>query len=511
MIDLNHPSHSSSSGPGGPPPAPPAGSGGGGGLFNAQESNFLTNFLEGFDWDFQPSLPEGMPSYADAERSSLALGLEGLGSPPKSGMTPSASFGNGGSVRGKSVAARSVRGSGSGGSGGGKPGQSPAGASDVTSPRTGSGTSDTLTIVGGGGGGTPTRTGEGGDESGSRTKRRTTEASRAFAARQQQQAQQQHQQQQNQKQQQLQVLDGMLVPIQSPPQMSPLGHYPPHHPHHAIMQAAEENSFLSQFPFLPQGSINLAPASFQPLSEDLSPGTNNDASRVRTRTYEQMMEEEINHLRQLQQQQQSFHNMPPSGGFDGNMQMMSHQHLQQRPQEQQGQQHQGQSQQGTPAGGNKGRTASGGEPEKRQHHIYSEQRRRINIREGFKELVELLEIGRGFGARGLGLAAGAGTGIEDEGLDDRSDDEDDEEGSGLPPRKKLGKGRNRKSNAAARGKGKGRGRGGSAGGGAGSKSAVLFQAVDLLRWLQVRNAMIEEQCEKIETYLPKTNSTAMQM
>ena len=121
--------------------------------------------------------------------------------------------------------------------------------------------------------------------------------------------------------------------------------------------------------------------------------------------------------------------------------------------------------------------------------------------------------GSGFEASATGstgLASGAGTGIEDEGLDDRSDDDgEEEEGSGLPRRKKI-KARSRKSNS-TRGKGKGRGRGGSAGGGAGSKSAVLFQAVDLLRWLQLRNEMIEGQCEKIESLLPPQSKYSPQM
>lgn len=158
--------------------------------------------------------------------------------------------------------------------------------------------------------------------------------------------------------------------------------------------------------------------------------------------------------------------------------------------------------------------------EKRQNHILSEQRRRNHIREGFTELVALLDLGRWHGARGLGLSSGAGTGIEDEGLDDRSEVSSDEESD--EEMKALAKSRRKKAKAkrmaalsaataasngraptltslsASKGKGKGRGRGGSAGGGAGSKSAVLFQAVDLIKWLEVSNDKILRQCELLE-------------
>lgn len=138
--------------------------------------------------------------------------------------------------------------------------------------------------------------------------------------------------------------------------------------------------------------------------------------------------------------------------------------------------------------------------EKRQNHILSEQRRRNFIREGFKELVELLEAGRGFGARGLGLSSGDGTGVEDEGLDDRSEVSDNEDGSGIALNSKKKKKSKRATPAGRRGRGKGRGRGGSAGGGGGSKSAVLFQAVDLIRWLEVKNSELEKSCEEIEKF-----------
>lgn len=172
----------------------------------------------------------------------------------------------------------------------------------------------------------------------------------------------------------------------------------------------------------------------------------------------------------------------------------------------------------TPTKAGRSGTYDDGETDKRSNHILSEQRRRNHIREAFKELVDMLEAGRDFGARGLGLSSGAGTGIEDEGLDDRSDYEstlEDEEPSAATKRRKL-KARKRAALEAARkagardpaaaaallnggvGRGKGRGRGGSAGGGAGSKSAVLFQAVDLLHWLNGRNSILTKHVQQLE-------------
>ncbi|SPO21379.1 uncharacterized protein UTRI_00856 [Ustilago trichophora] len=137
------------------------------------------------------------------------------------------------------------------------------------------------------------------------------------------------------------------------------------------------------------------------------------------------------------------------------------------------------------------------ESEKRQNHILSEQRRRNYIREGFKDLVVLLDDGRNFGARALGLSSGFGTGVEDEGLDDRSDIDDVVDvlavGRKKPPKKAKKAGPD-----GVRQRGKGRGRGGSAGGGAGSKSAVLFQAVDLIRWLDGKSKELTRQCESLE-------------
>ncbi|KDN53322.1 hypothetical protein K437DRAFT_253358 [Tilletiaria anomala UBC 951] len=460
-------------------------------LFNARESNFLTSFLEGFDWDFQPLLPEGMPSFADAERGSFALGLEGCGSPTKAGSTPG---GGGTATRTRLAAGRNS--SGRKGARGPSAVQSPTEASDATSPR-GSGTSE-ATAVGerrsprddaASPAGAPAAVDreqdgerERKDLTQNQRKRRTTEASRA--------AVRECSTNGDARSMLSSIIledpaaastaaSGLMHPLMA---QSQAGTYPPQHPHAAIMQAAESGNFSSAFPWLPPGSLTMPPASF-----DLQQAT----PQARTRTFDQMMSEDGQ--QQQQQQQQQLLERQQAQNPHPNHQMLQH-HPQQKI--------------SSPAP-----DGSAAEPEKRQHHIFSEQRRRTNIREGFKELVELLELGRVYGARGLGLASGAGTGIEDEGLDDRSDDEEDEEGSGLPKRKK-GKARNRRSGGpATRGKGKGRGRGGSAGGGAGSKSAVLFQAVDLLRWLHGRNQVIEEQCDKIEALLPgpKKSDAAMQM
>ncbi|WFD25501.1 hypothetical protein MNAN1_000461 [Malassezia nana] len=146
-----------------------------------------------------------------------------------------------------------------------------------------------------------------------------------------------------------------------------------------------------------------------------------------------------------------------------------------------------------PAGDEPGTTG------RRKRHILSEQRRRNQIRKGFKDLSDLLDLGRLYGARALGLNAGAGTGVEDEELDDRTDTEEDlilgcdqEE---VQRRKRNAQRRSRNRNKQNRGRG--RGRGGSAGG-AGSKSAVLFQVIDLLDWLEGRNNALEQEIAQLE-------------
>lgn len=141
---------------------------------------------------------------------------------------------------------------------------------------------------------------------------------------------------------------------------------------------------------------------------------------------------------------------------------------------------------------------------KRTSHVASEQQRRNNVRENFNALAELLEEGRKHGARALGLNAGAGMSVEDEDLDDRTDTEEDlslcldEETIQRRKRNAQRRARNRtNSGRNARVRGPGRGRGGSAGR-SGSKSAVLFQAADLIYWLVSRNRELAEEARTLE-------------
>ena len=128
---------------------------------------------------------------------------------------------------------------------------------------------------------------------------------------------------------------------------------------------------------------------------------------------------------------------------------------------------------------------------------------RNQIRESFTELSELLDTGRAYGARALGLNSGACTGVEDEELDDRTDTEEDlllECNEEEVQRRKRNAQRRARSRAIAgrNARGRGRGRGGSAGG-AGSKSAVLFQVVDMLYWLEARNAALRRDIVALES------------
>lgn len=159
----------------------------------------------------------------------------------------------------------------------------------------------------------------------------------------------------------------------------------------------------------------------------------------------------------------------------------------------------------TPLAKEDARSASPAEGEgpapKRRRHIVSEQRRRNQIRHGFTQLSELLDSGRQLGARALGLNAGAGTGVEDEDLDDRTDNEEDlslildEEEAQRRRRNAQRRARSREV-AGKQVRGRGRGRGGSTGG-SGSKSAVLFQVIDLLHWLDARNAALRAELDEM--------------
>lgn len=135
-----------------------------------------------------------------------------------------------------------------------------------------------------------------------------------------------------------------------------------------------------------------------------------------------------------------------------------------------------------------------------------EQRRRTTLRESFVQLAELVNTGRDYGARALGLQAGAGTGAEEEDLDDRTDKEEDlslcfDEAT-LQRRQRNARRRARSRAQQGQSRGRGRGRGGSAGG-AGSKSAVLFQTADLLYWLEVRNRELEEELAAMSSVLER--------
>lgn len=142
---------------------------------------------------------------------------------------------------------------------------------------------------------------------------------------------------------------------------------------------------------------------------------------------------------------------------------------------------------------------------RRRRHILAEQRRRNQSREAFEQLSELLGVGRKYGARALGLNSGAGTGVEDEELDDRTDTEEDlmlccdEEVMMRRKRNALRRARTRLSHGRQT-RGKGRGRGGSAGQ-AGSKSAVLFQVIDLLDWLDGRDERLKRDIHELEMLL----------
>lgn len=133
-----------------------------------------------------------------------------------------------------------------------------------------------------------------------------------------------------------------------------------------------------------------------------------------------------------------------------------------------------------------------------------EQQRRTTLRENIAQLAELVNTGRDYGARALGLQAGAGTGAEEEDLDDRTDKEEDlslcfDEAT-LQRRQRNARRRARSRAQQGQGRGRGRGRGGSAGG-AGSKSAVLFQTADLLYWLEVRNQELQEEIAAMSAVL----------
>ncbi|KAN0060346.1 hypothetical protein ACQY0O_007675 [Thecaphora frezii] len=414
-----------------------------GSLFDASEKSLLSNFLEGFEWDFDPSLPEGMPSFAAAaaERASSAADAFGFGLGHRGSLGGGAQSNDHG---GDPNAAGSASGSASGSGSATASSQSPHDSSSIaTSPpnsKRGSKRSKQPNnnktkpmaheseLVTAAFGGLPSWNDEQHDDSG--------EAAQAGSKR------------------------------------GP-GHLPGRE--NSVEEARQQQAQLQQ------QSQQLADRQQQqqPPSElDL-----NKLTGVHAEMFHIAAGLDTTAMLVLQAASKAQRDTP-----GGKKVKVEHDDasLQQRPE-----------------GGEGGATSGSGkrelltESEKRQNHILSEQRRRNYIREGFKELVVLLDDGRSLGARALGLSSGFGTGVEDEGLDDRTDVEDEDDilavGRKKPPKKAKKAGPN-----GARARGKGRGRGGSAGGGAGSKSAVLFQAVDLIRWLDGKNEDLVNQCQELE-------------
>ncbi|PWN43685.1 hypothetical protein IE81DRAFT_65087 [Ceraceosorus guamensis] len=369
-------------------------------LFDASESSFLDNFLGGFDssWDFNPSLPDNMPSFADAQRLAATAGAS---------FANSYDAANAGKyMAGGQNRPRRLR---------------PAVSNSGSTPRGGDAVSDTTSP-----------TGEGPEAT----------AGAAFGR----------------------ALDGWANEEmqgddergRGPGRKRSAAHLP-HLPQHATqpyMYPPAGSIPGSALPFnLPQGFLH------QPYGAD---GMDVDQSSAHPMTSGKKMKAEA---ADAEDEAQESDDGTPGGGASADAQAARKELLT--------------------------------DGEKRQNHILSEQRRRNHIREAFKELVELLEAGRAFGARGLGMSSGAGTGIEDEGLDDRESDDVHSSEDDDVSRAKRRKARNKRAMPGG-GRGKGRGRGGSAGGGAGSKSAVLFQTVDLVRWLDGRKLGLEQQCEILE-------------
>ncbi|PWY97302.1 hypothetical protein BCV70DRAFT_202952 [Testicularia cyperi] len=442
-------------------------------LFDAREKNMLVNFLEGFEWDFDPSLPEGMPSFAAAaaERASSAaeaLGLQ-LGSSPAGGRGP---MPHGGPMM--SATPRHMQGRNKVGS--------PASGSDTATPSTNEFVSSSGTSP------------HGSYRSHSH-KRSLSNKSRNFHqgeadlvnaafggglsewSSQSQQHQYQHQNQQHSH-----------------------SHHPHPHPH-------------------PQPHMQHHPQQHQQYPTDMTmTGSKRDAGHLGLREADEQTQaalalgsltgmhaemfrmnaglDILQSIAQPSNPSQSSQNSAPGQSALPSSNSNSGKKLKIEHDEEEDERGRTSSNNGDANAGSKRELLT--ESEKRQNHILSEQRRRNYIREGFKELVVLLDDGRSFGARALGLSSGFGTGVEDEGLDDRTDVEADPVdvltvGRKKPPKKAKKAGPN-----GVRQRGKGRGRGGSAGGGAGSKSAVLFQAVDLIRWLDGKSEQLAKQCEELE-------------
>lgn len=132
---------------------------------------------------------------------------------------------------------------------------------------------------------------------------------------------------------------------------------------------------------------------------------------------------------------------------------------------------------GTAAAGGSGSGATLTETQKRSNHIQSEQKRRNAIRNGFKDLVDILSAGEA--ASGIVVAP-----PDDAGADDG-------EGGGGAGTSSAGKKKKGK------GTGRGRGRKGEVGAGA-SKSVVLDKAAQYILWLERGNDGLDSEVARVE-------------
>ena len=425
-------------------------------LFDAKEKNLLVNFLEGFEWDFDPSLPEGMPSFsaAAAERpAAAATAAEATGFPADLGSAarnrdPMLHEGPAMSAAARRLQSRSGKATSSASTSG----------SATASSQSPHDTSSTATSPHGSTRGTQPRRSHSNNKSRS-FHREADLVNTAFGGG-------------------FSEWSSAGGASQQPPPQT----YPPQHTVHDNSATgskrhaghfgggdADEQTQAA----LALGSLTGMHAEMFRMSAGLDMAQSNDP--------------DSNNKKQAPAAQSSTRSPVKSASPA----------KQSAPGKKLKTEHEEEDDRFSQADGSASKRELLTESEKRQNRILSEQRRRNYIREGFKDLVVLLDDGRNFGARALGLSSGFGTGVEDEGLDDRSDVDDVVDvlavGRKKPPKKAKKAGPD-----GVRQRGKGRGRGGSAGGGAGSKSAVLFQAVDLIRWLDGKSKELTQQCEALE-------------
>ncbi|TKY90995.1 hypothetical protein EX895_000994 [Sporisorium graminicola] len=435
-------------------------------LFDAKEKNLLVNFLEGFEWDFDPSLPEGMPSFsaAAAERSAAAAEAMGfpadLGSAAPASRDPMLHEGPAMSAAARRLQNKAALASGSSGSNSGSATASSQSPHDTSSTST--------SPHGSNRGNAPRRSHSNNNNKGRSFHHEADLVNTAFG--------------------------GGLSEWSSAtaaPHQPPVQHaYPPQHAAFHDNSATGSKRHAGHFggneadeqtqAALALGSLTGMHAEMFRMSAGLDMAHRND-------------NEPNNSIGSSNSKKQgSVAQLPRASNRPGSA---SKQNASGKKLKTEHEDDEDRLSQADASAASRRELLT--ESEKRQNHILSEQRRRNYIREGFKDLVVLLDDGRNFGARALGLSSGFGTGVEDEGLDDRTDVEDVVDvlsvGRKKPPKKAKKAGPD-----GVRQRGKGRGRGGSAGGGAGSKSAVLFQAVDLIRWLDGKSKELTQQCEALE-------------